>query len=43
LVQGEIDGPRSCYCIDWSALKELRDLLGTLFSGLDAGSRNRCC
>ena len=43
LVQGEIDGPRSCYCIDWDTLKDLQDLLGSLFKGLERGSRNKCC
>jgi ArsR family transcriptional regulator len=28
LIQGEIDGPRSCYCADRERLAELRDLFG---------------
>ncbi len=43
LVQGEIDGPRSCYCINWDAMKELRDSIGILFTGLERGNRNKCC
>jgi DNA-binding transcriptional ArsR family regulator len=30
LVRGEIDGPRVCYCLDPSALRRLRALVGSL-------------
>ncbi len=30
LVQGETDGPRSCYCLNPAALDRLRALLGEL-------------
>lgn len=30
LLQGEIDGPRVCYCIDPNTLRRLRALVGTL-------------
>jgi ArsR family transcriptional regulator len=30
LVQGEIDGPRVCYCIHRTALEELKELVGKL-------------
>jgi ArsR family transcriptional regulator len=30
LVQGEIDGPRVCYCIDPKSLAELKELIGKL-------------
>src|SRR5688572_80430 len=30
LVQGEIDGPRVCYCIHATALEELKELIGKL-------------
>lgn len=30
LVKGEIDGPRTCYCLDRSALDELKSLVGEL-------------
>ena len=30
IVQGETDGPRSCYCLNPAALDRLRDLLGDL-------------
>jgi ArsR family transcriptional regulator, arsenate/arsenite/antimonite-responsive transcriptional repressor len=30
LVQGEVDGPRVCYCLNPLAMKELKSLLGSL-------------
>ena len=30
LVQGEIDGPRTCYCIEPKALRRLKALVGSL-------------
>jgi ArsR family transcriptional regulator len=43
LVEGEIDGPKSCYCLDWKALQELQNLLGDLFKGLEKGNPGKCC
>ena len=30
LIQGEIDGPRTCYCIDPRGLRRLKALVGSL-------------
>lgn len=30
LVQGEVDGPRTCYCIDPRGLRRLKALVGSL-------------
>lgn len=30
LVKGEIDGPRTCYCLSRSALDDLKNLVGEL-------------
>lgn len=38
LITGEIDGPRSCYCINAATLRALRDELTRLFSSLET-----CC
>ena len=38
LITGEVDGPRSCYCIDTKALSELRDSFLGLFGELE-----NCC
>jgi ArsR family transcriptional regulator len=38
LIRGEIDGPRSCYCIDETSMRALREQLEHLFSSLET-----CC
>lgn len=30
LIQGEIDGPRVCYCVDPQKLQRLKELIGSL-------------
>jgi DNA-binding transcriptional ArsR family regulator len=39
LVSGEIDGVRSCYCINLEALNEFAARIGTLFREL----KSNCC
>ena len=41
LITGEIDGPRSCYCIEPGALRRLRAELDELLSGLERATS--CC
>ena len=38
LITGEIDGPRSCYCINTETMRDLRQKFGQLF-----GSLENCC
>lgn len=38
LISGEIDGQRSCYCINGAALSDLREKFGQLF-----GLMETCC
>ena len=38
LITGEIDGQRSCYCINTETMSELREKFGHLF-----GSLENCC
>ncbi|MCU0990830.1 MAG: metalloregulator ArsR/SmtB family transcription factor [Xanthomonadales bacterium] len=38
LIRGEIDGPRCCYCIDDTKMRELRERIEQLFSSLES-----CC
>ena len=42
LIQGETDGPRSCYCINWSRLEHFQREFNNLFSKLKE-SHSRCC
>lgn len=34
LISGEVDGPRSCYCINTTKLQTLGDQLGQMFHSL---------
>lgn len=43
LIQGEVDGPRVCYCLDRTALAALRDELITFVDSLASGSPTTCC
>ena len=38
LISGEIDGQKSCYCINTETVRELREKFGLLF-----GSLENCC
>ena len=38
LITGEIDGQRSCYCINTETMRDLREKFGLLF-----GSLETCC
>ena len=38
LVQGQIDGPRSCYCVNKDAIKKMKKLCGALFDFVDKHS-----
>ncbi len=38
LIQGTIDGPRSCYCIDMAQMEALRGHIAELFGSIEA-----CC
>ena len=37
-IHGEIEGPRTCYCINPNALKKFRALIHKLFPGTDGES-----
>lgn len=44
LIRGEIDGPRTCYCLDYDALGRLRTAFGAYFDTLpDAPDGPTCC
>ena len=38
LISGEIDGQKSCYCINGQAIRDLREKFGALFGSLES-----CC
>ncbi len=43
LIKGEIDGPRSCYCIDTDVLRHVSGVLGELFDSLEEGCEAGKC
>jgi len=43
LVTGTIDGPRSCYCINWKAFQKFNTAFNQLFSNLKEKNEQACC
>jgi len=41
LISGEVDGPKSCYCLNVEAVRELEKLVGSLLKDLNKGLRAR--
>lgn len=43
LIDGTIDGPRSCYCINWKAFEKLSGEFNFLFAKLKVKNEKACC
>jgi ArsR family transcriptional regulator len=43
LIAGTIDGPRSCYCINWKAFEKFNGELNFLFKKLKSNNEKACC
>lgn len=44
LIKGEIDGAKSCYCINWDVFDLMMGEFTHLFAGLQRASQtNQCC
>jgi len=43
LIDGSIDGPRSCYCINWKALEKFMGEFSFLFNKLKVQQKKACC
>lgn len=43
LIKGEIDGPKSCYCIDWTRLKEQHERFQQILTSLPIPESSECC
>jgi DNA-binding transcriptional ArsR family regulator len=41
LIQGSVDGVKSCYCIDWVKLRQLKDLIASFLPFMEPGKT--CC
>jgi ArsR family transcriptional regulator, arsenate/arsenite/antimonite-responsive transcriptional repressor len=43
LINGSVDGPRSCYCINWKAFEKFNTEFGLLFNNLKVKNEKACC
>lgn len=43
LISGTIDGPRSCYCINWKAFRQFNTEFNSLFNSLKLNNEKACC
>jgi DNA-binding transcriptional ArsR family regulator len=43
LIDGNVDGPRSCYCINWKAFEKFYNEFGMLFNNLKIKNEKACC
>ena len=43
LINGTIDGPRSCYCINWKAFEKIMGEFSFLFNKLKSQNEKACC
>jgi DNA-binding transcriptional ArsR family regulator len=43
LIDGTVDGPRSCYCIDWKAFEKFNTEFNGLFNQLKIKNAKACC
>jgi DNA-binding transcriptional ArsR family regulator len=43
LVEGTIDGPRSCYCINWKAFEKFNNEFNFLFTNLKVKNEKASC
>ena len=43
LIDGSVDGPRSCYCINWKAFEKFNSEFNFLFATLKVKNEKACC
>lgn len=43
LIDGNFDGPRSCYCINWKAFEKFSQEFSWLFNNLKIKNKKSCC
>lgn len=42
-IEGNIHGPRSCYCINWKAFEKFNTEFNSLFNRLKVKNKKACC
>lgn len=43
LINGSVDGPKSCYCINWKAFEKFNAEFSFLFNKLKVQNEKACC
>ena len=43
LIKGEIEGVKTCYCINWDTIEKVIAEFGSLFNNLKTSYKNSCC
>ena len=43
LINGTVEGPRSCYCINWKAFEKFNSEFNVLFNHLKVKNEKACC
>lgn len=43
LINGTVDGPRNCYCINWNAFEKFSTEFNFLFNTLKVKNEKSCC
>lgn len=43
LINGTVDGPRNCYCINWKAFEKFNQEFSGLFNNLKIKNEKSCC
>lgn len=43
LIKGSVDGPRSCYCINWEVFGAFKDSIEQWFSSIQHQQKQTCC
>ena len=43
LINGTVEGPRSCYCINWKAFEKFSSEFNLLFNKLKVNNEKACC
>ena len=43
LINGSVDGPKTCYCINWKAFEKFMNEFSFLFNKLKVQNEKACC
>jgi len=43
LIQGTVEGVKSCYCIDWNTMRSLQNLIGSFLPCCEPDNSDKSC